>query len=376
MAQQQVFLAGVANAEIFSGDTLFASARTLIDSSITIGITAEELRGGQANALWGKYFHTSTFDLKITDAMFNLEYLAANVGAEIERGGDVFKDEELTSNGTGEITLSATAVPVRTNGTTYAYIRPASQGGAKRTAYLVTEENKVTGLEANTLYCVRYMYTDGASRKMTVNSNFIPGTFNIVLTANLFAGDACNVDTATHIGTLTIKVPRFQLNGNQELTMSASGISNTSFEGSALASGCQGCDDNGVYAEIIETIFNSYWYTEASGLIIDDSYIELAQSADFEPFTPVVYAWYPSGAPKQISNAILTAQESALTSDEKTKLVFSISAGTTGLNINASTGAITGTAAAGTALVTVEAQKNDGTPIPGMDASMPIVIAS
>ena len=46
MAQQQVFLAGVANAEIFSGDTLFASARTLIDSSITIGITAEELRGG------------------------------------------------------------------------------------------------------------------------------------------------------------------------------------------------------------------------------------------------------------------------------------------------------------------------------------------
>ena len=53
MAQQQVFLAGVANAEIFDGDTLFASARTLIDSSITIGITAEELRGGQANALWG-----------------------------------------------------------------------------------------------------------------------------------------------------------------------------------------------------------------------------------------------------------------------------------------------------------------------------------
>ena len=53
MAQQQVFLAGVANAEIFDGDTLFASARTLIDSSITVGVTQEELRGGQGNALWG-----------------------------------------------------------------------------------------------------------------------------------------------------------------------------------------------------------------------------------------------------------------------------------------------------------------------------------
>ena len=376
MAQTNLFLAGVANAEVFDGDQLFISARTLIDSSITIGVTLEEIRGGMGNALWGKFAHTSTFDLKITDAMFNLEYLAANVGSDISMGGDVFKDEELTSDGAGEITLSATAVPVRTNGTTYAYIRPASQGGAKRTAYLVTEDNKVTGLVADTKYCVRYMYTDGAARKMVVNSNFIPGTFSIVLTANLYAGDACNADTATKVGTLTIKVPRFQLNGNQELTMSASGVSNTSFEGSALASGCTGCDDNGVYAEIIETIFNSYWYSDASGLIIEDSYIELAQAADFEPFTPTVYAWYPTGAPKQISNAILTAQETGLTSDEKTKLVFSITAGTTGLSIDASTGAITGTAAAGTALVTVEAQKNDGTPIPGMDASMTIVIAA
>lgn len=157
--------------------------------------------------------------------------------------------------------------------------------------------------------------------------------------------------------------------------MSADGISNTSFEGSALASGCTGCDDNGVYAEIIETIFNSYWYTEASGLIIEDSYMEIT-AGEFEPFTPTVYAWYPSGAPKQISNPILTAQESGLSSDEKTKLVFSIVPSTTGLSIDASTGAVTGTAAAGTALISVEAQKNDGTPIPGMDASMSIVISA
>lgn len=43
MAQQQVFLAGVATAEIMAGDELFASARTLIDSSITIGVTVRHV---------------------------------------------------------------------------------------------------------------------------------------------------------------------------------------------------------------------------------------------------------------------------------------------------------------------------------------------
>ena len=336
-------------------------------------LDAEELRGGQANALWGKYFHTSTFDLKITDAMFNLEYLAANVGADIERGGDIFMDETLTANESGEITLSATAVPVRTGGVTYAYIRPASNGGAKRTSYQVTGDNKVTGLTPDAQYCVRYMYTNASSRKMIVNSNFIPGTFSIILTANLFAGDACNVETATHIGTLTIKVPRFQLNGNQELTMSASGISNTSFEGSALASGCTGCDDNGIYAEIIETILNSHWYDEADGIVISPSYVE-AEAASYDKATPVVYAFYDSGAPQMLTNAILTAQESNLPATEKSKLVYAITAGTTGLQIDSSTGAITGTAAAGTAVVTVEVQVNS-VAVPGLSAAQTIVLS-
>lgn len=305
--------------------------------------------------------------------MFNLEYLAANVGTDIEYGGDVFMDETATANESGEITLSATAVPIRTNGSIYAYVRLASDGGAKRTAYAVNGENKITGLTPNAEYCVRYMYTNAAGRKITINSNFIPGTFMVVLTANLYSGDACNSETSTQVGTLTIKVPRFQLNGNQELTMSATGISNTSFEGSALASGCTGCDDNGVYAEIIEVISNAHWYDEANGIIISPSYVE-ATAAEYDKATPIVYAWYDSGAPKMISNTILTAQESNLPANEKSSLVYSITAGTTGLQIDNATGAITGTAAAGTATITVEVQVNS-VPVPGMEASQTIVLS-
>lgn len=363
-----VFLAGVANCEIFDGDELVASARTLIDSSITIGVTLEELRGGQGNALWGKYAHTSTFDLKITDAMFNINYLAMNVGADVGIGGDVFKYEQLKSDGTGKITLSAVAVPIMNASQAYAYIRPASKGDASFQKYVVQADNTVTGLENETDYCVRYMFTDSGASMIKVNSNFIPSTLSIVLTANLFSGDACNVNTATNVGSLTIKVPRFQLNGNQELAMTASGISNTAFEGSALASGCSSCDDTGVYAEIIQSMFNEHWYTNAQGLIVEDNYVELETGA-FKQFTPVVYAWYSHALPKMISNDILKAQ------NEKSTLKFAVvDAGTTGLSIDAASGAISGSGSDGTAIFSVSATTDGSTPIEGLDASLTVKI--
>lgn len=308
--------------------------------------------------------------------MFNIEYLAMNVGSELVKGGDIFKYEELTSDGTGKITLSATAVPIMNATSTYAYVRLPGTGDNKFTKVPVQADNTLTGLTPSTTYCVRYMYTDASASKMTVSSNFIPSTVSIVLTANLYSGDACNPSTGTNVGTLTIKVPRFQLNGTQDLAMTASGASQTSFEGSALASGCQGCDDQGVYAEIVQAIIGEYWYTDANGIIIADSYIE-ATTTDYDKATPQVYAWYSNAAPKLINNTILAAQESNLTEAEKTKLVYAITPGTTGLNIDASTGAITGTAAAGTATITVTAQMSQGsTPIPGMDASATIVLTA
>ena len=58
-------------------------------------------RGGEGNVLWGKYFHDSSFDMKLTDIMFNMSYVAANCGSDIIKGGDIFKDEQLKANGTG-----------------------------------------------------------------------------------------------------------------------------------------------------------------------------------------------------------------------------------------------------------------------------------
>lgn len=371
-----VFLAGVGIATLMDGDDIFVTANTLVDSSITIGLTLEEVRGGQGNALLGQFGHTSTLSLKLTDALFNLEYIAANTGSAIQKGGDVFKNEELTSNESGEITLTATAVPFRSGSPVYAYICLATASDKnKRTKAVVTEENKITGLTPDTTYCVRYMYTNAAANKIEISTNFIPNTYYCLLSGNLYSGDATNPKTGTKVGEILIKIPRYMLNGNQEIAMTATGAAQTSLEGNALASGGSGCEGNAIYAEIVEVHFDERWYDDAEGLIIEDSLIEMP-FGDFKvPYTPTVYAWYANALPKMVSNAILKNQESDLAQADTSKLVFAITAGDTGLTIDSSTGAISGSPAAGTATVTVEAQKYDGTPIPGMDASATIILS-
>lgn len=373
------YLAGVGTATLFNGDQLFATGNTLLDSSITIGSSTEELRAGLGNALYGIYVHSTSFNAKLTDAMFNLEYLAANVGGELERGGNAFNDVQLVADETGKVTLPSIAVPIRDGSLPAAYVvRADASDKGKRTRVVVSEDNTLTGLDAGATYCVRYLYTSASARKLTIYSDFIPGVFDLYLTANLFSSDntkANSANASSKVGTVTIHIPRFMLNGQQELSMTATGIANTALEGFALASDVTGCDNRGVYAEITELILGTSWYSDASGLIIEDSYVE-EKVADYKPSTPVVYAWYASGSPKLLSNAILTSQESDKPADEKTKLVFSITPGTTGLSINAETGAISGTPAAGTATIKVVGQLASGTAIPGMDASATIVLTA
>ena len=247
------FMAGVANAEIFKGNDLFATAKTLTDSSITIGVTGEDVKAGQGAMLYGKYFHSATMGLKMTDAMFRLEYIAANVGSEIELGGDVFYEEEIEVVDT-KLTLTKPAKALNSGATKkYAYVKKATD--TYYTTYEVAADNTVTlATGSDGKYCVKYLYTNEAARKITINANFTPDTLSVYLTAPLFAGDAADPSTGTKVGSVTIKIPRFLLSGSQELTMNMTGASTTAFEGSALAANPEGCEGNAIYAEIIEVI--------------------------------------------------------------------------------------------------------------------------
>ena len=202
--------------------------------------------------------------------MFSLEYLAMNTGSDVELGGDAMKDEKLTVS-EGKVTLSYEAKPMVGNTNVYAYVKKSgTDEGYQR--YAVTNKKEVA-LDAslnNSEVCVRYMYHNDIASRITISANFIPKTLTCILEANLYNGGSCDVETSTLAGKVIIKVPRFMLNGSQELSMSASGVSNTSIEGSALASGCAGCEGDGVYAEIVQVLENKTAADMFASIVIED----------------------------------------------------------------------------------------------------------
>ena len=258
------FLAGVADARIFRNNELFATAKTLVDSSISIGVSTEDIRAGKGAKLYGKYFHTSTFDLKLNDAMFKLEYIAANVGADLKIGGDVFKTIDLKTTDFENKTFDE-AQPLVAGENIYIYIRKSTDTDFK--TYILGDDKKPINFtpDEDSTYCVEYLYTNDNARKLIVNANFTPDTVSVYLDANLYSGDDKNPSTGTKIGTITIKVPRFLLNGTQEISMSMTGAANTPFEGSALAANAEGCEGEGIYAEIIEIQKGFDWHKVLTG---------------------------------------------------------------------------------------------------------------
>lgn len=290
-----VFIAGVGNATLFDGERLVASANTLIDSGITIGLSFEDVRAGQGNKLYGRYAHTSTFDLKLTDAMFNLEYLAMNTGSDISLGGDVMVDEEKTSTAK-KIKLSQTAVAI-SGSKVYAYAKKSGTDNVYD-KYAVSETNEIE-VPVDGTYCIRYMYTNDLASKMIINANFIPKTLTLILEANLYSGGSCDIETSTLAGKVTIKVPRFMLNGSQELSLTASGVANTTIEGTALASGCAGCSGDGVYAEIIQVMANRTAENGFTGIVVEDAVREASKGDKLELN---VYACPVDAAPIKLNN--------------------------------------------------------------------------
>jgi len=289
----------VGNATLFDGERLVASANTLIDSGITIGLSFEDIRAGQGNKLYGRYAHTSTFDLKLTDAMFNLEYITMNTGSDISLGGDVMVDEELTSTAK-KITLSKTAVAI-SGSKVYAYAKKSGTDNVYD-KYAVAQDNSIE-VPADGTYCIRYMYTNDLASKMVVKANFIPKTLTLILEANLYSGGSCDIETSTLAGKVTIKVPRFMLNGSQELSLTASGVANTSIEGTALASGCAGCSGDGVYAEIIQVMANRTLENGFTGIVVEDAVREASKGDKLELN---VYACPVDAAPIKLTNDQIT----------------------------------------------------------------------
>ena len=186
-------------------------AKTLTESTFDFTITGEEIRGGQGNALWGKYFHDSNLAVTLTDAMFNLEYIAASLGTTVQPGGISVKEEELAvASGGGSVTLSET--PIAFDGSMIGWYKlPTDTDWTIGTISGTTME--IPESTANTHYCVKYFYNNENATSIVINTQYVPSELHVVILNDLFSGEVGSQSSATRYGRLITDIPRLQMDG-------------------------------------------------------------------------------------------------------------------------------------------------------------------
>lgn len=300
------FLAGVGRALLIRGNDLIGVAKTLTESTFDFAITGEEIRGGAANMLWGRYFHDSTLTATLTDAMFKLEYIAASLGTSIQSGGlSVAEEQVAVSSGM----ITATQTPVATAGSVIGWYKLPSEENWQ-VATFNGKNIAIAGATDNTVYCLKYFYQNANARSIVLNANYVPDELHVVIINDLFNGDiATDPANTSKIGRLITDIPRFQLDGNQNLSLTSSGAATTSLSGSALAmSDPNSCDEDAYYGTMTEEIFGETWQESVIALAVADADLELDTGETSTLSVYAVFGGAMASAKKDNSNFTFTVQ--------------------------------------------------------------------
>lgn len=290
-------LGDVLNAEAFvkmdDGQLVhYFSAKTMTESTINVSVSAEEIRGGWGNQLLGKIFHDTNFGVNLTEAMFSMNYLAAQIGGKVKEGtAPMLKQVKGTLAGT-QVTFETEATPVAmfdkagsfcagANGDVIVWARDCNGKVASYTVANPTAgSNTAVAIEGQVELavgevCVYYAASEKAAEQLIVKAAFEPKEFSLYLYGKLFAGDSCGKSKTGRVGTITIEVPRFQLDGTVDLSFNPSSNVSVSLNGTALAYGCD-CSEDGKEYAIISTVLDGKVadadvYAKYTDIIIQDA---------------------------------------------------------------------------------------------------------
>lgn len=337
MAQNH-FLAGVGRALLFKGNELIAVAKTLTESTFDFGITAEDIRGGSGNSLLGRYFHDSTLTATLTDAMFNIDYIAQSLGVNVEQGGLSVKEEELKVG--ADSTVTTTETPVAFDGTMIGwYKKPTDTDWTIGT--IAGNKMTITGGAQDAVYCVKYFYQNANAKSITIKSQYVPATLHVVVMTDLYSGKVGTQSDATRYGRLIVDIPMFQLDGSQNLSLTATSAATISLSGQALAvlDGAT-CEDDPYYGTMTEEIYGAKWQDDVIALAIENAELDMNQNDTEALIVRAVYGKGMASQRKDNSNFTFTVETSP-------------AATATGVQVAADTGIVSAGGVDGVAVIEV-----------------------
>ena len=90
------FLVSTADVYGYDGSSnLVLSGKTLLDSSIETTLANKDVRAGRGNQLQYVFYHTTEMNVKISDAQWNLDFIANTVGVNKVTGANIYKEETI-----------------------------------------------------------------------------------------------------------------------------------------------------------------------------------------------------------------------------------------------------------------------------------------
>ena len=154
-------------------------------------------------------------------------------------------------------------------------------------------------------YCVMYFYQNDNADNIIIPVNYVPDELHVIILNDLFNADISTTNNATKVGRLITDIPRLQLDGAQDLNLTATSAATVSLSGSALAvDSTDSCEGESYYGTMTEEIFGAKWQNEVKAIAFEDADIALANGGTQ---TLVCYVLFDGNkAPKIVDNANFT----------------------------------------------------------------------
>lgn len=282
-------------------EVMFVS-KTLLETGLTISSTKDSIRGGEGASIQFEFTHNPSVDIKLVDAIFKTDYIEAQLGLDFSEAGDESNESYQTEtvvfeDGMALLSKEVVPLPISCDGKRE-FVAWGNKKGSDEWYMLdvnTANRRRISLPGAKGKYCVSYLAKDMNARVAEVTTNLVPELFYLIITVPLFDAKGDKISHSKPVGQVQFEVPRFQLNGAMNFSLSASSYMPVTMEGQAIIAPNYGSDGEDVLLRVIEIDYSRTWSSDVVEIYIDPDTAEVGQ-------TPIFYAVLKSGETIKLSN--------------------------------------------------------------------------
>ncbi|MCK9319425.1 Ig-like domain-containing protein [Methanoculleus sp.] len=223
---QNTFVPTVGNVLVrdVAADSIVLRAKTLVNSSINVSTSNTEISGGEFSQLLYDYNYARRMEVSMSDARFDIGYIALNVGNPIQNQlTDVWQfDEDITLGVGGAGTVTGTPV-----GKVYVF---NPETGSVQT---VTPTGSNISIPALANKAVKVSYKKNETIDMiTIDADTFPKTYELTIEVKVYNADG-------HCETIQYIFPQWKPSGSFEISLASESPTTSNITGKVLATSDQ-----------------------------------------------------------------------------------------------------------------------------------------